>query len=141
MDPSGRCYAMGIRTGYVYLSTTLWFSGRNPIEQCTAFLARAQAVFVVMLLQLRALRTLRNGNVIYEHKDNPVQAIGPAVAAAATDVLSGVLTSGTGRYAWPEDLQPARLQVRRNLLPITPRTFGSAPILHSLQRSCLVDIG
>lgn len=38
----------------------------------------------------------RNGNQVYEHKDTPTQALDPAVAAAATDVLEGVVTSGSG---------------------------------------------
>ena len=37
----------------------------------------------------------RNGNTVYEHEDNPTQAIDSAVASAVTQVLEGVCTSGT----------------------------------------------
>lgn len=94
------CYAMGIRTQLQpYLSTTLGSQGVTPIEQCTAFATLAAGGVRRDAVAITRIED-RNGNVIYEHKDNPVQAISPAVAAAATDVLSGVLTSGTGRYAY-----------------------------------------
>ena len=80
-------------------ATTLGSQGVTPIEQCTAFATLAAGGVRRDAVAITRIED-RNGNVIYEHKDNPVQAISPAVAAAATDVLSGVLTSGTGRYAY-----------------------------------------
>ncbi len=38
----------------------------------------------------------RNGNQVYEHKDAPTQVLDPAVAAATTDVLQDVVSSGSG---------------------------------------------
>ena len=82
---------MGIRTQLQpYLSTTLGSQGVTPIEQCTAFATLAAGGVRRDAVAITRIED-RNGNVIYEHKDNPVQAISPAVAAAATDVLSGVL--------------------------------------------------
>ena len=38
----------------------------------------------------------RNGNVVYEHQDNPTQAVDPAIAQAATTALETVVTSSSG---------------------------------------------
>ena len=37
----------------------------------------------------------RNGNVVYEHQDNPTRAVSTSVAYAVTQVLEGVCTNGT----------------------------------------------
>ena len=38
----------------------------------------------------------RNGNVVYEHTDEPAQTIDPGIAAVATEMLQGVCRSGGG---------------------------------------------
>ena len=41
----------------------------------------------------------RNGNVVYEHTDNPTQVIDAGVAKVAAEILQGVITNGTATGA------------------------------------------
>ena len=93
------CYAMGIRTHLSpYLSTTLGSQGVTAVEQCTAFATLAAGGVRHDPVAITKIED-RNGNVVYEHKDNSVQALRPEVAQATTEVLGDVLKYGTGRFA------------------------------------------
>lgn len=48
----------------------------------------------------------RSGEVLYQHTDESTQAVDSSVAAAAREVLEGVMTRGTGTYADPDIDQP-----------------------------------
>ena len=48
----------------------------------------------------------RSGEVLYQHTDAPEQTVDDSVAAAAREVLEGVVTSGTGTYGRPDIDQP-----------------------------------
>ncbi len=98
---------MGIRTQLqppVYHS---WFSGRNPIEQCTAFAALAAGGVRRDAAAIARVKTVMAA-LSTSTRTTPVQAISPAVAAAA--ILSGVLTSGM--VAMPTTRRPSTNQLR-----------------------------
>ena len=77
-----------------YISTVLGTNRTSAVEMAEAYATLAaggQHRDPVAIYKIED----RNGNVVYEHEDNPQQVMDPAVAKAATDVLEGVVTSGT----------------------------------------------
>lgn len=87
--------AMGIDVDLpAYPSITLGTVGVPPVQMAEAYATLAtggihrDSVAITKILD-------RNDNTVYEHTDNPTQAIDPKVAYATTKVLEGVVKSGT----------------------------------------------
>ncbi len=91
------CKLMGIDVDLpAYLSISLGSVGVPPIQMAEGFSVLATGGYHRDPCCITRIED-RNGNVIYEHKDNPVKVLEDGVAEAATDVLRGVVTSsGTG---------------------------------------------
>lgn len=83
-------------------SLTLGVSGVSPLEMASAYATLAadgvhrSPVAISEILD-------RNGKTIFKAEDDAQQVLDPRVADAATDVLEGVITSGTGTAANPHD--------------------------------------
>lgn len=77
-----------------YPSITLGTAGIPPIQMAEAYATLAAGGVHRDPVAITRIED-RNGNVVYEHEDSSEQAIDPSVAAAATDVLEGVITNGT----------------------------------------------
>lgn len=81
-----------------FTSITLGTSGVSPLEMASGYATLAaggvhrEPVAITEIVD-------RNGDTIYKAEDKPEQVIDPKVAGAVTNVLKGVLTSGTGRAA------------------------------------------
>ena len=103
-------HAMGITVDIpAYSSITLGTIGTPPVQMAEAYATLAtggihrDAIAITKILD-------RNGNVVYEHTDNPTRAITPEVAYAATQVLRGVVdhsgATGTVVYNYCHIPQP-----------------------------------
>ncbi len=80
-----------------YPSITLGTVGVPPIQMAGGYATLASGGVHHDVVAITKIED-RNGNTVYEHKDNPTQAVEPSVAAAVTDVLEGVVTRGTASY-------------------------------------------
>ncbi len=88
-------YAMGIDEELsAYPSITLGTAGIPPIQMAEAFATLATGGIHRNPVAIVRIED-RNGNIVYEHEDDPEQTIDAAVAAVATEILEGVITSGT----------------------------------------------
>jgi len=77
-------------------SVVLGSQGVNTLEMASAYgTIGNNGVYVKPTAITKILDS--NGNVVYEHQVEEVQAISPEIACAATNILRGVLTSGTAR--------------------------------------------
>jgi membrane peptidoglycan carboxypeptidase len=77
-----------------YASITLGTVGVPPIQMADAYATLASGGVHRDACAITKIED-RNGNSVYEHEDSPTQAVDGSVAAAVTDVLEGVVTSGT----------------------------------------------
>ena len=91
------CKLMGIDVDIpAYLSISIGSIGVPPIQMAEGFSVLATGGYHRDPCCITRIED-RNGNVIYEHKDNAEKVLEDGVAEAATDVLRGVVTSsGTG---------------------------------------------
>jgi membrane peptidoglycan carboxypeptidase len=81
-----------------YLSITLGAVSVSPLEMCDAYSTLASGGLHRDAVCITKIED-RNGNVVYEHQDNPTRAVSEAVAEAVTNVLEGVVANGaTGYY-------------------------------------------
>ena len=78
-----------------YPSLTLGTVGIPPVQMAEAFAVLSQDGVHRDAIAITRIED-RNGNVVYEHEDNPTQVLEPKVAEAVTDVLMGVARTGTG---------------------------------------------
>lgn len=79
-------------------SIVLGSQGVNTLEMASAFgTIGNNGVYVKPTAITKILD--RDGNVIYEHQVEGVQALTPEIACAATNILRGVVTNGTGAQA------------------------------------------
>ena len=81
-----------------YDSLTLGSIELAPLEMCEAYntlAAEGQHRDAVCITKIED----RNGNIVYQHKDSPNEAIKPQAAYAATQVLEGVLKPGGTAYS------------------------------------------
>ena len=78
------------------MSIVLGSQGVNTLEMASAYATLANGGIYREPTAITRIVD-QNGNVIYDHEahDNGVRAISPEVAYAATEVLKGVVTSGT----------------------------------------------
>lgn len=76
-----------------YLSSTLGASEVTVLEMAEAYSTLASGGKHRKAIAITKIED-RNGNVVYEHKDDPQQAIEPGVAADATTVLQNVVRAG-----------------------------------------------
>jgi 1A family penicillin-binding protein len=92
-------YSMGITSTLSrYLSITLGAVSVSPLEMCDAYSTLASGGMHRDAVCITKIED-RNGNVVYEHQDNPTRAVSEAVAEAVTNVLEGVVANGaTGYY-------------------------------------------
>ncbi|MEE8674667.1 transglycosylase domain-containing protein [Tractidigestivibacter scatoligenes] len=92
-------YSMGITSTLSrYLSITLGAVSVSPLEMCDAYSTLASGGLHRDAVCITKIED-RNGNVVYEHQDNPTRAVSEAVAEAVTNVLEGVVANGaTGYY-------------------------------------------
>lgn len=88
--------AMGIDVDLpAYASITLGTTGVPVIQMAEAYATLASGGVHNDTVAITKIED-RNGNVVYEHQDEGTQAIDPAVAATATDVLEGVVSNSYG---------------------------------------------
>ena len=94
-------HAMGVDTDLPeYLSVSLGSVGISAVEACEAYATLPAGGVHRDAVAITKIED-RNGNVVYQHEDNPTQAISEAVAEATTNVLKTVIASGaTGYYAY-----------------------------------------
>ena len=89
------CQLMGIDEPLPnYLSITLGSVGVPPIQMCEAYSTLANGGVRRDAVAITRIED-RNGNVVYQHEDNPEQVLEPGVAQATTEVLKGVVYGGT----------------------------------------------
>ena len=79
-----------------YPSITLGTVGVPPIQMAGAYATLASGGVHRDVVAITKIED-RNGNTVYEHTDNPTQAVEPSVAWAVTQVLEGVITRGTAK--------------------------------------------
>ncbi len=92
-------YAMGIESELDAVnSLTLGTSEVTVLEMASAYATLANSGIRVEPTSVTQVLD-RNGNVIYQYEPVGVQAISFEVAGAVTDILEGVITSGTGSAA------------------------------------------
>ena len=78
-----------------YGSTILGSNATSPLEMAEAYATLASGGLHRDAVAIYKIED-RNGNVVYEHKDNPTRVMDEGVAKAATEVLSTVLTYSRG---------------------------------------------
>ncbi|NLH91873.1 MAG: PBP1A family penicillin-binding protein [Atopobium sp.] len=78
-----------------YPSITLGTEGVPPVQMAEAYATLATGGVHRDAIAITKIED-RNGNVVYEHQDNPTQAVDPAIAQAATTALETVVTSSSG---------------------------------------------
>ncbi len=78
-----------------YGSTILGSNTTSPLEMAEAYATLASGGLHRDAVAIYKIED-RNGNVVYEHKDNPTRVLDESVAKAATEVLETVLTSSQG---------------------------------------------
>ena len=76
-----------------YPSVALGSAGIPPIDMAEGYCTLAADGMHRDAVAITRIED-RNGNVVYEHKDNPTQVLDPAVAEAVTEVLESVCTYG-----------------------------------------------
>ena len=98
-------HAMGIKVDLgAYPSLTLGTDGVPPVEMAEGYATIAaggihrESTAITKILD-------RNDAVLYEYQDQPTQAVEPAVATVAIDVMEGVTTFGGTAYTVGESLQ------------------------------------
>ncbi|MDR1088036.1 MAG: transglycosylase domain-containing protein [Coriobacteriales bacterium] len=96
IDVAHRC---GIKSDLATVNSVILGSqGVNTLEMASAYgTIGNNGVYVEPVAITKILDS--NGNLIYEHEAVGTQAITPEVACAATNVLKGVITSGTAYQA------------------------------------------
>jgi 1A family penicillin-binding protein len=77
-----------------YPSLTLGTIGIPPIQMAEAYATLAANGVHRDAVAITKIED-RNGNIVYQHKDNPSQVLDASVAYATTQVLETVVTSGT----------------------------------------------
>ena len=77
-----------------YGSTILGANLTSPLEMAEAYATLANGGQHRDSVAITKIED-RNGNTVYEHKDNPTRVMDEGVARAATEVLEGVVTHGT----------------------------------------------
>lgn len=88
--------AMGIDEDLpAYESLTLGVIGIPPIQMAEAYATLASGGVHHDAVAITKIED-RNGNTVYEHQDNPTQALTAEVAHATTQVLSGVVNHSGG---------------------------------------------
>ena len=88
--------AMGIDEDLpAYESLTLGVIGIPPIQMAEAYATLASGGVHHDAVAITKIED-RNGNTVYEHQDNPTQALSAEVAHATTEVLSGVVNHSGG---------------------------------------------
>ena len=78
-----------------YGSTILGAELTSPLEMAEAYATLASGGLHRDPVAISKIED-RNGNVVYEHKDNPTRVIDEGVAKVATEVLQGVITQSRG---------------------------------------------
>ncbi len=92
-------HALGVTSDIPqYYSIALGSVGVSALDMCDVFATFAAGGVHRDAVAITKIED-RNGNTVYEHKDNPTQAISTAVAQATTEVLETVFTTGTARTA------------------------------------------
>ena len=76
-----------------YPSLTLGTVGVPPVQMAEAFATIATGGLHRDAIAITRIED-RNGNTVYEHKDNPDRAIDESIASAALEVMKGVTTWG-----------------------------------------------
>ncbi|MDR1357916.1 MAG: transglycosylase domain-containing protein, partial [Coriobacteriales bacterium] len=96
IDVAQRC---GVKSDLAPVnSIVLGSSGVNTLEMASAYgTVGNNGVYVEPVAITKILDS--DGNVIFEHEPQGTQAISPEIACAATNVLKGVITSGTAYQA------------------------------------------
>lgn len=77
-----------------YGSTILGANLTSPLEMAEAYAVLANGGEHRDPVAITKIED-RNGNTVYEHKDNPTRVLDEGVAKAATNVLEGVVKNGT----------------------------------------------
>lgn len=89
-------YKLGIDSNLdAYISTVLGAEEVTPLEMAEAYATLAAGGVHRDPCAIVKIED-RNGNVVYEHEDNPTQVIDAGVARAATDCLETVISSYSG---------------------------------------------
>ena len=78
-----------------YGSTILGAELTSPLEMAEAYATLASGGLRRDPVAISKIED-RNGNVVYEHQDNPTRVIDEGVAKVATEVLQGVITQSRG---------------------------------------------
>ncbi len=76
------------------LASSLGSSEVSPLDMCEAYSVIASGGVHRNPVAITKIED-RNGNIVYEHEDEPEQVIDSAIAEDATDVLKTVITEGT----------------------------------------------
>ena len=84
---------------------TLGTGSISPLEMATAYSVFANGGYYRQAIAITEIDS-RSGDVLYKHTDNPKQVLTAGEAAAVTDVLESVMTSGTGVTGKPSIDQP-----------------------------------
>ncbi len=79
---------------YSGLSASLGTSPLTPLEMCEAFSTIANGGVHRNPVAITKIED-RNGNVVYEHEDDPEQVVDSAIVADATEILESVITEGS----------------------------------------------
>lgn len=83
---------------------TLGVSGVSPLEMASAYATLANDGVYMKPVAITEILD-RKGGAIYKAPYEKTQVLDPKIAAAATDVLKGVMTQGTGRSGNPNNGQ------------------------------------
>ena len=78
-----------------YLTSVLGTASTSPVEMASAYAILANGGTKHDAVAISKIED-RNGNTVYEHKDNPQQVMDASVAKAATDVLQDVVDTSSG---------------------------------------------
>ncbi|MGI6754957.1 MAG: transglycosylase domain-containing protein [Atopobiaceae bacterium] len=78
-----------------YPALTLGTTGVPPLQMAEAYATLATGGVHRDTVAIAKIED-RNGNTVYEHEDNPTQAVDAAIAQVATQVLQTVITSNVG---------------------------------------------
>ncbi len=85
-----------------YSSITLGTVGIPPVQMAEAYATLATGGLHRESVAISKIED-RNGNIIYEHEDNPNRVLDEAIAQAETEILETVITSS---YGTAHDMQP-----------------------------------
>ena len=78
-----------------YLSTVLGSMSTSPLDMAASYATFASGGLKRDAVAITKIED-RNGNVVYEHQDNPQQALDAGVAKAATEALETVISGSKG---------------------------------------------